>query len=381
MQKQKIYWFVQQLHNIGGTEMVTIQIINMLSKDYDIHLMVLSEKAGEPLYKTNPEVEITYLGVPKECCQFDKNFYSLAGDGHIFKAIGLFFRTIHIFTFGSRKYKKIIDKMTSKEDILIMSSEELFLFAPKDRFVYKHFHYNSKLYKLPMSRFIRFFARKPNFTIYLSNSTMKALNPKNKNCTYIYNPTRFSRVLNEDYHNNNLIFVGRFELQKDPMFLLKAMKEADELKLDYKLTIYGNGSLRKEMDKYIKDNHLNKITIIDNCFDLKPHYLESDLLLSTSVYEGFPLVTIEANSLSCPALWLDIKDPTEDMIIPGLNGYVVYKRSPKVYAQKLKEILDDKEHLISMKKASYDFSEKYLESKVYGKWRTLFDSHKERIKK
>ena len=35
----KIYWLVQQLDYIGGTEMVTSNIINSISDNYDINII------------------------------------------------------------------------------------------------------------------------------------------------------------------------------------------------------------------------------------------------------------------------------------------------------------------------------------------------------
>ena len=40
--KKRIYWCFQQLHNIGGTEMVTLQIIGLLSNEYEIHIIPFS---------------------------------------------------------------------------------------------------------------------------------------------------------------------------------------------------------------------------------------------------------------------------------------------------------------------------------------------------
>lgn len=380
MQKQKIYWFLQQIENIGGTEMVTSQIINLLSNDYDITLVSAAKISNKMPYSINKNVKLLSLDIPVEYTQLDKYFNTYCSHLHFLKAFKLLFSSLNSFLFKRKKYKNKILEMTNPEDILVFSSQELLMFAPKERYIYQHFHYNSFLYFSFVNRLLRLVSRKPDFRIFLSNSTMKAIDKKNTNSTFIYNPTRFDRVLNNEFHNNNLIFVGRFESQKDPMFLLKAMKEANKLKIDYHLTIYGNGSYRKKMENYIKKYSLNKLKIIDNCFDMKPHYLDSDLLLSTSRYEGYPLVALEANSLSCPVLWLNIKDPTQDIICSGYNGYVVNRRSPKIYALKLKEILENRNKLIQMKQSSYEYSKKYEIENIYNKWRDLFDSHQERIK-
>lgn len=378
MKKQKIYWCLQQLHNIGGTEMVTIQLINELCKHYEIHLISLSEKVSEPLYKVDKSVEIHYLNVKKEICQFDRYFLSAFKAHHYLKAIKQAWQCFAQFTIRRKKIAKKISEMTTNDDIIIFSSLELFFFKPKDRFIYEHFHYNSYLAKTATARMIRLLTRKPDFSIYLSESTFNILALDKSKATYINNPVRYEPTLNEDFHNNSLIFVGRFEKQKDPLLLLKAVHEAQKLNLKFNLKIFGIGSLRKDMDAYIKKYNLQNIEIIETCNDVKPYLLTSDLLLVTSFYEGFQLVTLEAHSLSCPALWIDCGDPTTDMITPGINGDIVYSRNPKDYALKLKELLDDKNKLIRYKKSTYESSKKYQIDLIANQWINLFDSHKER---
>ena len=41
--KRKIYWCIQQLEKIGGTEMVTLQIIRFLVDEYEIHVIPFDE--------------------------------------------------------------------------------------------------------------------------------------------------------------------------------------------------------------------------------------------------------------------------------------------------------------------------------------------------
>ena len=360
--------------------MVTVQLINELCKHFEIHLISLSEKVSEPIYKVDDSVTIHYLGVKKEVCQFDRYFLSDINNHHYSKAAASLFSFLHQFGTGRKKIAKMISDMTTKDDMIIFASLELLLFAPKDRYIYEHFHYNSYLANSFTARMIGLIARKPDYTIYLSNSTYSLLCKDKEKATYIHNPLRYEPTLNEDFHNNSLIFVGRLEHQKDPLLLLKIMKEADDLKLNYHLKIFGVGSLRPKMDKYIKKHNLKNLEIIEGCHDVKPYLLTSDLLLVTSHYEGFHLVTLEANSLSCPVLWVNCGDPTSDMVHKEHNGDIVDSRDPKVYALKLKEILENKKQLIKWKKSSYEHSKQYKIEHVVDAWCNLFESHHERIK-
>lgn len=380
MTKRRIFWFLQQVKNMGGTEVVTIQIINMLSDVYDITLVVLSEKPEVIPYNLNKNVKVKFLGINQEETQLDRYFGKHIDNKEYLKAIKLAAKTNDLYFYSNFKVKKQILSFTTKDDILVISSQELMLFMPNNRFVYRHFHYNSYLYHKAFNKMLMLYSRKPDFTIFLSKSTKEALKYSDKKSTYIYNPARYPSELHTDFHNNSLLFVGRFEAQKNPLFLLKALKELNKTYTNYTMTIVGNGSLICKMNSFIAKNKLQNIKIVTDCTNPIKYYQNSDLLLMTSRYEGFPLCALEAQSQSCPVLFLDIKDPTKDLIIEGQNGSVVYKKDPKVYAERLKSLLENKDELIKMKEKSYEYSLRYQPSKIKEDWINLFDSHDERLK-
>jgi len=41
---KKLYWIIQQAEHLGGTEIVTINIVNMLAKHLDVTLLVVGEE-------------------------------------------------------------------------------------------------------------------------------------------------------------------------------------------------------------------------------------------------------------------------------------------------------------------------------------------------
>lgn len=380
MNKRKIYWFLQQLKNIGGTEVVTIQIMNMLSDIYDITLVVLAKKPDDIPYQINNNIKIVFFGFDQDSTQFDRYFGKYIDNKEINKALQLAIKTNYKFFYANNEIKEKILAMTTKDDILVVSSQELMLFMPKDRFIYRHFHYNSFLYHKPFNRLLLVNSRKPDYTIFLTEATQKELKFSNKYSTYISNPARYPSEEHYDYHNNNLLFVGRFEEQKNPMFLLRAIKILNKIYTNYNITLVGNGSLYGKMMKFIKANNLDNVKVVTNCTSPLDYYRHSDLLLMTSRYEGFALVALEAQSQSCPVFILDMNDPTKDIVHDGINGMIVYEKSPKIYAEKLKKLLENKDALIKMKKSAYEYSLDYQPDKIKDKWIKLFDSHNERLK-
>ena len=67
-------------------------------------------------------------------------------------------------------------------------------------------------------------------------------------------------------------------------------------------------------------------------------YAASDVLISTSVYETFGQTLVEALSVGIPALSFRCSGP-EDIILDGINGYLVPAYDTAVYADRLAALL------------------------------------------
>ena len=362
--------------------MVTLQIIKLLQNDYEIHLIPFSKiEKDKILYDIPEKVIIEDIGFKDEISQFDLNFYNKINNKKYRKAIKLLFSCINTYVFGRFKIRKQLEKMSNKDDIFIFTSSELLAFAPKNRLVVQHFHFNSTLYKNFVSKMFRCISKRPNFYIFLSESTEENINKKHKlKSTVIYNPSRFERKENFEYHNNTLISVCRFEDQKNPLMLLKIAKELDNQNFNYTFNIYGTGSLKGKMEKYIEKNNLKNVHLISGISKMEPYYLESDLYVIVSKFEGFPLSVIEANSLSLPIIWKEMSDPTNSIMKDDYNGYIIDSEDPKLFADKIIKTLSDKEKLRKLKENSYEISKKYEEERIVEVWKKTLDGLFDSIK-
>ena len=373
--KRKIYWCIQQLNNIGGTEMVTLQIIKMLENDYEIHLIPFSKIDKDKIkYDLPKNIILEDISFKDEISQLDINFAKKCHDHHYLKALKLLFACLHEYTFGRFKWRRRLEKLSSKDDIFVFASQELLLFAPKNRFIVQHFHFNSKLYNSFVSKIFRLLSKKPNYYIFLTDATRKAIDKEGKlPSSVIYNPSRFKCKENFEYHNNTIMSACRFEDQKDPMMLLAVAKSLKEKKFDYTFNIYGSGSMKPKMEEYIKANNLDNVHLISGISQLEPHYLASDLYLITSKFEGFPLTVIEANTLSVPTIWKEMGDPTTSVMENDVNGYVIDSNNPDDFANKIIELLNNREKLKSLKESTYEFAKKYQQENIENSWKELFE--------
>jgi glycosyltransferase involved in cell wall biosynthesis len=100
--------------------------------------------------------------------------------------------------------------------------------------------------------------------------------------------------------NIDLLFLGRFEPQKNPLEFLEISQKLIQINPKIKIIMVGYGSLETTIKKYINSNGLSKnISILPATTDPLRYYLDSKIFLLTSVHEGFPLTLLEASATGC----------------------------------------------------------------------------------
>ena len=94
-----------------------------------------------------------------------------------------------------------------------------------------------------------------------------------------------------------LCHVGRFTRQKNHYFLIDAFKKIHELNKNTKLLLIGTGQLYDEICNYVHTQGLNEcISILGQRKDVSEIMSASDIFVLPSLYEGLPLVGVEAQS-------------------------------------------------------------------------------------
>ena len=373
---KKIYWWVQQLNRIGGTEMVTIDLANHLCDTYDITLISTVKIEGKIPYEIDPRIKVMSLEIPTRCERYDYLSKKYLSHGRIFSYLGLVFQIGHYYVFRRHHYRRLIEKHLLDEDAtLIGSSIDTYMLSPKKGRVFFHYHFDSDSFFGRDYKMIKM-SRVPDKFIFLSEATKNEVIAKREDlkdkATFIYNPIRFEPVENEEYHNNTILFVGRYAEQKNPILALDIAKVLKEKSFSFKLKMFGEGPLNEDVKKYQLDNHLEDVTEV-NPFsnNIKEEILNSDLLLITSRYEGFGLAMSEANALSRPWISSNWGSILKERLSEGRNGIVIDSENPEDYVKAIMDLLNDKDRLLEMKKASYEESKKLSKEVIIPKWKEL----------
>lgn len=103
-----------------------------------------------------------------------------------------------------------------------------------------------------------------------------------------------------------LIHIGRYCVQKNQFFLIDIMKSIKEENQDYLLLMIGDGALKESFMDAVKENGLDdKIKCLGIRKDVPELLKLSDIMLLPSIYEGLPVVAVEAQAAGCYSILSD----------------------------------------------------------------------------
>lgn len=168
--------------------------------------------------------------------------------------------------------------------------------------------------------------------------------------------------------STDLILVGRLSSVKRVDLLLYAIRILKMDLPDVVLTIVGDGPLRDSLEWLA-----NKLGIEQNVkFVGQQKHVEqwlrrSKIFVLTSESEGLSLAMIEAMLCGLPAIVSDVGD-LNDMVKPGVNGYLVSDRNPESFAKSFKNLLTNEDRLDRFRKDAYRSAIRYELSNVTLQW-------------
>lgn len=103
-----------------------------------------------------------------------------------------------------------------------------------------------------------------------------------------------------------LACIGTFKIQKNQAYLLPVLKKLLSNDDNYCLIFVGGGNMLDEVKKKVNDMELSQHVIFTGVVsNVKDYYQMADVLLMPSLYEGLPMVGIEAQVSGLPCIFSD----------------------------------------------------------------------------
>lgn len=146
------------------------------------------------------------------------------------------------------------------------------------------------------------------------------------------------------HEKHEIVSIGRLEPQKNQKLLIDAFELLANDFPEYQLTIYGEGSLRKELEDYIKAKGIQeRVSLPGNQTNIQEHIKDASLFVLSSDYEGIPNALIEAMAVGLPCVSTDCSPGgARELIDDGVNGLITFCGDAKKLSDAMRMMLSNK---------------------------------------
>ena len=337
--KKKILFLITDL-NGGGAENVFVQLANHFSIKYEVHFMVLSA-SGPNLLKLKSNIKIIELKKKKSLYSIFKiNHY--IRDHNIDIAIGTLAMAYAISLanlFGSKNCKyiarigSIVSSNLSEKTLirrLIFSTYQKVLYL-SDAIITQSYAMDLDLQK------------------YIKRSSKIIYNPVNSKKILSLSSDELPIKIDDKFFN--IISVGRLSNEKDYKTSLLSIAKLKKQIKNIKFYILGEGELKSDLVNLIKIMRLEKEVIflgyLNNPY---PIMKKANVLLLTSLYEGFSNVILESLALNVPVVATNSPGGNKEIIFNGKNGFLTKVGDVDDIVEKLILVKEQKKFQINLEK-------------------------------
>ena len=315
VKKQKILFTLPNL-NGGGAERVIVNIIKSLDKDkYDIKLLLV-DRIGDFLELVPEYVEIISLDTKRTRNALPLLVKAIkeVNPEIIFSTTNRMNILVLISSYFINKQIKIYVREPSLPSAQIKNKNISFLYQMLIRILYP--------------RAYRVVAQ----TDEMKEEIQKYFGINKENIITLMNPIDTEMIdrnlKNIENHFDekyiNLVAVGRLSYAKGYDILIEAMRDVVKEKNNYRLYILGEGEDRKKLEDMIKDFGIEQNVFLLG-FQKNPHkYIKyANAFVLSSRWEGLPNVVLESLYIGIPVIATKVVKILDELIIDGINGYLV----------------------------------------------------------
>ena len=167
--------------------------------------------------------------------------------------------------------------------------------------------------------------------------------------------------------------VGRLAAQKNQTLLIKAFADVSLIHPDYRLYIYGEGPLRKQLERLVDELGLeDRIFMPGIVNDIHERILGCEIFVLSSDYEGQSNALLEAMSLGMPCIATDM--PGHAGIVDSENAYIVEKGSQEQLKSAMLEMIENRGMQKSLGEKAYKAMLGFNSVSILSEWENLLGS-------
>lgn len=355
----KIGLLVYDYTLFGGAEKVALKQANEFAKKYEVHFISCFAKDKLPILNMDESVRQFVLSESTRSLTFD--------------AISL---SLKLKSYLSRNQIDILISITAGVNTIAVLATR----HTRVKMIYAE---HSNLLNQTYGRKHQFRqwlgAKNADYIVTLTEADKRAFISRygvERKCINIYN-WYDGEIMSEVYDANSkkILTVGRLVSVKGYDRLLSVATEIFKEYPTWTWDIYGQGDMFVELEKLIKEKHLEKnVFLKGNHSNVMELYKNYSFFVMTSYYEGFPLVLLEAKSSLLPIVCFDCPTGPSEIVTDGYDGFLVENGNIEQMIYRIKTLIEDSDLRRRFSENSISILKKFQKERIATQWMELMDS-------
>ncbi len=379
----KIVYCINSISHLGGIARVVVAKANALAaidgNEVWIAYTDIDPEHPEPALPLDPRVRLIDLGIRYYADDTRGLYYRLRSDSLL-----------------RRRHRAALERELAAlaPDVVISvgQSEKYFLPSlrlPKRPAYVREFHYHRN-YRRDIARSLpaKFLARLTNAYDYGCRigryDAIAVLTQEDYNTYWarsrhahkvrvIPNPLTCISEGRSDLTSRTVVTVGRISYEKNHESLLRAWQTVARRHPDWKLCIYGSGSLEEQLHRQIRELGLEGCVSAPGAIRDVPERLKAaSVFVLTSRFEGFGLVLLEAAGAGLPLVSYACPCGPRDILAGGRNGILVPAGDEAALADAICRLIENSALRRQMADAALATVGNYSPEAIAARWQTLF---------
>ncbi len=364
--KKRICFFSGDITRSGGTERVTLLIIQKLKalEKYDISILSIVEQREKPFFEIPKGIKKTRLDSGTEWIAPGPKYIPLIPRLHCF--------------LKDNKIDLLIDVDVILDLLSVPASAGL-----KTKIIaWEHFNYHyawpSKTYQMFRHAAQWFSARSADFIVTLTRQDQKNYETRlgrRKAIQTIHNPMMpAGQSENTLTREKSILTVGRLTWVKGIDLLEKLIPMVLTKYPDWKWYVLGDGEDRKRLEAAQKKYQIeNQLILTGNVSNVSAYMQKASIYVMTSRSEGLPMVLLEAAQNGLPMVSFDIQTGPSEIIEDGKNGFLIPPFSIEDMREKVEYLITHEKVRDVFSKNTGSIQKRFDADSITVQWEQLLD--------
>jgi len=190
----------------------------------------------------------------------------------------------------------------------------------------------------------------------------------------IFNPVLAPQLVQTDAQARQIVAMGRLSQDKQFDVLIRVFSKLVGRHPEWRLTIWGEGPTRKELEIQIKELALSsRVSLPGRTAQAWKELAAGQIFAMTSRVEGFPNVLLEAMALGLPCISFDCPSGPADLSEGGVYASLIPMDDEQAFEAELSRLMSDEQACRNLgRQAALSVKHRYGIDNVLKHWDAVF---------